>query len=105
MKYKLKYQTRGKVESYIATTTSFISELGTRLFDEHELLSILENVTSEVLELAQTTTKGLTANPQCDIDDGASKSLIVYNTSGREVLSVWFERIYDRENKPQQTKF
>lgn len=105
MKYRLKYQTRGKVESYIATATSFISELGTQLFEEHELLSILENVTSEVLELAQTTAKGLTANPQCDIDDGAIKSLIVYNTSGREVLSVWFDRVYDKERQPAGVKF
>lgn len=41
MRYKIKYQTRGKVESYIAIATSFIAELGGKLFEEYELCSIV----------------------------------------------------------------
>lgn len=104
MKYKLKYQTRGKVETYIAMTTSTISAMSSRLFEEYELLSILQNIADEVLSQAETSTKGLTAKPECEINDGASKSLQVYNTLGREVLIVYFERVYDKGQGPQVRK-
>lgn len=96
MKYKIKYQTRGRIESYIAITTSFISELAGETFAEHELLSILENVAEEVMRQAELSTKGLVANPKCEINDGANKALQVYNTNGREVLIVYFDRINDK---------
>ena len=96
MKYKIKYQTRGRIESYIAMTTSFISELTGRTFTEYELLSILQNVAEEVMLQAELSTKGLTAIPECEINDGANKSLQVYNTNGREVLIVYFDRINDK---------
>ena len=102
MKYKLKYQTRQPVESYIAAATSYIASL-TKLYDEHELIGILSSVSDEVMSLAASSIKGITANPECDIDD-ASKSLVVYNTNGREILTVWFERIYDREQNPTQIR-
>lgn len=101
MKYKIKYQTRGRIESYIAMTTSFISELASKTFAEHELLSILQNVAEEVMRQAELSTKGLTAVPECEINDGANKSLQVYNTNGREVLIVYFDRIYDKGEGPQ----
>lgn len=104
MRYKIKYQTRGKVESYIAVATSFITELGGTLFQEHELYSILQNVADEVMRQAEQSSKGLTARPKCELDDGANKTLQIYNTNGREVLLVWFERIYDKGQCPQVRK-
>ena len=96
MKYKIKYQTRGRIESYIAMTASFISELASETFAEHELLSILQNVAEEVMCQADLSTKGLTAIPKWKINDDADKSLQVYNTNGREVLIVYFDRINDK---------
>ena len=93
MKYKIKYQTRGSIESYIAMTTSFISELAGGTFAEHELLSVLQNIAEEVMYQADLSTKGLTAIPKWEINNGANKSLQVYNTNGREVLIVYFDRI------------
>lgn len=101
MRYKIKYQTRGRIESYIAMTASFISELASETFAEHELLSILQNVAEEVMCQADLSTKGLTAIPKWKINDGADKSLQVYNTNGREVLIVYFDRIYDKGEGPQ----
>lgn len=37
MRYKLKYQTRGKVETYIAMTTSVIAMMQDQLYAESEL--------------------------------------------------------------------
>lgn len=97
MRYKIKYKTRGHIESYIAMTTSFISELaGGRTFAEHELLSVLQNVAEEVMCQADLSTKGLSAAPKWKISDGADKTLRVYNTNGREVLIVYFDRINDK---------
>lgn len=104
MRYKIKYQTRGKVESYIAIATSFIAELGGKLFEEYELCSILQNVADEVMRQAELSQKGLTARPECELNDGANKALQVYNTNGREILLVWFERIYDKGQGPQVRK-
>lgn len=104
MRYKIKYQTRGKVESYIAMATSLIAELGGELFEEYELCSILQNVADEVMRQAELSSKGLTARPECELNDGATKTLQVYNTNGREVLLVWFERIYDKGQGPQVRK-
>lgn len=101
MKYKIKYQTRGSIESYIAMTTSFISELAGETFAEHELLSVLQNIAEEVMCQADLSTKGLTAIPKWEINNGANKSLQVYNTNGREVLIVYFDRIYDKGEGPQ----
>lgn len=96
MMYKLKYKTRGHIESYIAMTTSFISELAGETFAEHELLSVLQNVTEEVMCQADLSSKGLSATPKWKISDGADKLLQVYNTNGREVLIVYFDRINDK---------
>lgn len=103
MRYKLKYQTRGKVESYIATATSHIGLFMGSLYYEPELMPILQSISDNVQEMAATTAKGLTAQPECEIDDVAH-SLIVRNTNGREVLSVWFERVYDKGQAPQSRK-
>lgn len=91
MKYKLKYQTRGKVETYIAMATATISVLAEELYSEHERLSILQNIADEVLAQAATTKKGLTAVPECEIEGEATPELVVRNTLGREVLRVWFD--------------
>lgn len=56
---------------------------------------------AEVMRQAELSTKGLTAIPECEISDGANKSLQVYNTNGREVLIVYFDRIYDKGEGPQ----
>lgn len=104
MRYKLKYQTRGKVETYIAMAASLISELSRSLFAEYELMSTLQNVADEVLLQARSSTKGLTANPDIEIHDGANKSLQVYNSLGREVLIVYFERVYEKGEGPQVRK-
>lgn len=53
---------------------------------------------------AELSAKGLTARPECELNDGANKALQVYNTNGREVLLVWFERIYDKGQGPQVRK-
>lgn len=104
MKYKLKYQTRGKVESYIATATFYIEAFLDGLYSEPELMPILQSISDNVQEMAATTAKGLTAQPECEIDDVGTYSLIVRNTNGREVLSVWFERVYDKGQAPQSRK-
>lgn len=59
MRYKLKYQTRGKVETYIAMATATISVLAEELYSEHERVAILQNIADEVLTQASTTKKGL----------------------------------------------
>ena len=94
MKYKIKYRTKGKVETYIALATSQISMMSDEIFEAHELVNVLQGVANDVMECADRVTKGRTASPKFEIDEGADKSLSVYNTLGREVLSVWFERIY-----------
>lgn len=104
MKYKLKYQTRGKVESYIATATSHIGLFMGSLYSEPELMPILQSISDNVQEMAATTAKGLTAQPECEIVDVGTYSLIVRNTNGREVLMVWFERVYDKGQAPQSRK-
>lgn len=104
MRYKLKYQTRGKVESYIATATSHIGLFMGSLYSEPELMPILQSISDNVQEMAATTAKGLTAQPECEIDDVGTYSLIVRNTNGREVLMVWFERVYDKGQAPQSRK-
>lgn len=91
MRYKIKYQTRGKVESYIAAVTSLVASLN-GFFEEHELESTLQNIADYVEEMAATTAKGITAKPQCEIEHN---DLSVRNTLGREILTVWFERVYD----------
>lgn len=101
MRYKLKYQTRGKVETYIAMVTSLIAELQSQLYDHAQLDTILGNIADEVQTQATTSTKGLTARPECEI---ANNHLSVRNTLGREVLAVWFERIYDKGQAPQCRK-
>lgn len=50
---------------------------------------------------ADLSTKGLGAIPKWKITDGADKLLQVYNTNGREVLIVYFDRIYDKGEDPQ----
>lgn len=102
MRYKIKYQTRGKVETYIAITTALIATLGSKLIAEYERYSILQNISDEVLENASMIDKGLSANPKCEIDDIAM-TLSVYNTTGREVLLVYFEREYEK-NEYRQMK-
>ena len=92
MRYKLKYQTRGKVETYIALATSTISALADELYSERERVPILQNIADEVLEQAATVKKGLTARPKCEIEGEAMPELIVRNTIGREILTVYFER-------------
>lgn len=101
MRYKLKYQTRGKVETYIAMATAIISVLAEELYSAHERVSILQNIANEVLEQAATTKKGLTAVPECEIEGEATPELVVRNTLGREILRVWFEHV---ENVSQTTK-
>lgn len=101
MRYKIKYQPRGKVEPYIAYTTSYIAALATRLFEAHELDAALQGVSEEVKRQAAATSKGLTANPECEIENNA---LIVRNTTGREILMVYFERIYENGYKGQVKK-
>lgn len=91
MRYKLKYQTRGKVETYIAMATATISVLAEELYSEHDRLTILQNIADEVLAQAATTKKGLTARPECEIEGEATPELVVRNTLGREVLRVWFD--------------
>lgn len=91
MRYKLKYQTRGKVETYIAMATATISVLAEELYSEHERVTILQNIADEVLAQAATTKKGLTAVPECEIEGEATPELAVRNTLGREVLRVWFD--------------
>ena len=92
MRYKLKYQTRGKVETYIALATSTISALADELYSERERVPILQNIADEVLKQAATVKKGLTAQPECEIEGEAMPELIVRNTIGREILTVYFER-------------
>lgn len=103
MRYKIKYQTRGKVESYIAIATSHIGLFTGSLYSEPELMPILQSISDNVQEIA-TTAKGLTAQPECEIDDVGTYSLIVRNTNGREVLMVWFERVYEKGQGPQWRK-
>lgn len=91
MRYKLKYQTRGKVETYIAMATATISVLAKELYADHERVTILQNIADEVLTQASTTKKGLTAVPGCEIEGEATPELVVRNTLGREILRVWFE--------------
>jgi len=91
MKYRLRYQTRGKVETYIAMATATISVLAEELYSEHERVAILQNIADEVLAQAATTKKGLTAVPECEIEGEATPELVVRNTLGREVLRVWFD--------------
>lgn len=93
MHYKLKYQTRGKVETYIAMATATISVLAEELYSEHERVTILQNIADEVLTQASTTKKGLTAVPECEIEGEATPVLVVRNTLGREILTVYFESI------------
>ena len=93
MKYRLKYQTRGRVETYIAMTTATISVMAEELYDEHQLESILQSIAEEVQMQAYLTRKGLTADPSCEIEGTeVNPALIVRNTQGREVLTVYFER-------------
>jgi len=94
MKYKLKYQTRGKVETYIAMTTSIIAAMQDYLYNDFELNSILENISEEVQNQAKASTKGLAANPVCEIE---GRHLTVRNTNGREILLVWFDWVYVRK--------
>lgn len=98
MRYKIKYQVRGKVETYIAMTTSFIASLSKSAIEEYERESILLNICDVMQEYIDSTEKGLTANPKCEIDD-ITLSLYVYNTIGREVLLVYFERIFENGKK------
>ena len=95
MKYKLKYQTRGEVETYIAMATATISLLAEELYSEHERVTILQNIADEVLEQAASSMKGLTARPKCEIYGEAEPELTVYNTNGREILTVYFEREHE----------
>lgn len=103
MRYKLKYQTRGKVETYIAMATATISVLAEELYADHERLSILQNIADEVMAQAESSKKGLTAAPECEIEGEANPALIVRNTLGREVLMVYFDRIYENNERPQIT--
>ena len=103
MRYRIKYQTRGKVEPYIATSTSFIAELGSNLVDEYERYGLLQNISDEVQANAMLSDKGLTANPICEIDD-ITMSLSVLNTNGREVLLVYFERVFENGQYTQVKK-
>lgn len=101
MRYKLKYQTRGKVETYIAMTTSIIAAMQDQLYNDFELDSILENISEEVQNQAKESTKGLTANPVCEKE---GRYLTVRNTNGREILLVWFDWVYDKGQHPQVRK-
>lgn len=101
MRYKLKYQTRGKVETYIAMTTSVIAMMQDQLYAESELNTILENISLEVQSQAEASSKGLTANPVCEIEE---RHLTVRNTHGREILLVWFDWVYDKGQHPQVRK-
>lgn len=92
MRYRLKYQTRGKVESYIAMTTSYIATLSTTLYNDSELVSVLTNISDELASIVETSEKGLKACPLCEIENNA---LFVRNTTGREILMVYFERVYE----------
>ena len=94
MRYRIKYQTRSKVESYIAYTTAFIADLSDSYIEEWERLSTLQNIGTQAVEYAETTAKGLLANPKWEIDE-ITMSLSVFNTLGREVLLVYFERMYE----------
>ena len=95
MKYRLRYQTRGKVETYIAMATATISVLADELYSENERVTILQNIADEVLEQAATTKKGLTARPKCEIYGESAPELTVYNTNGIEILTVYFERVHE----------
>lgn len=101
MKYKLKYQTRGKVETYIAITTSIIASMQDQLYNDFELNSILESISEDVQNQAKASTKGLAANPVCEIE---GRYLTVRNTNGREILLVWFDWVYDKGQHPQVRK-
>ena len=103
MRFKIKYQTRGKVESYIAMATSLVATLSMSLVDEFERLNILQIIEDEVFNLAKKSTKGIIANPTCEIDD-ITMSLSVCNTAGREVLLVYFERVFEKGQHRQVTK-
>ena len=103
MRYKLKYQTRGKVETYIAMATATISVLAEKLYADHERLSILQNIADEVMAQAESNKKGLTAAPECEIEGESNPALIVRNTLGREVLMVYFDWIYENNERPQIT--
>lgn len=104
MRFRIKYQTRGKVEPYIAMSTSFIAALGSNLVDECDRYGLLQNISEEVQSNAMLSDKGLTANPICEIDD-ITMSLSVFNTNGREVLLAYFERVYENEQYRQVRKF
>lgn len=103
MKYKLKYQTRGTVETYIAMATATISALAEEHYSAHERLGILQNIADEVMTQAESSKKGLTAVPECEIEGEANPTLIVRNTLGREVLMVYFDWIYENNERPQIT--
>ena len=103
MRYKLKYQTRGKVETYIAMATATISVLAEELYADRERLSILQNIADEVMAQAESSKKGLTAAPECEIEGEANPALLVRNTLGREVLMVYFDWIYENNERPQIT--
>ena len=103
MKYRLKYQARGKVETYIAMVTATISALAEELYADHERLSILQNISDEVMAQAESVKKGLAAAPECEIEGDANPTLIVRNTLGREVLMVYFDWIYENNERPQIT--
>ena len=63
------------------------------LYDEYQLESVLQCVADEVQMQAYLTRKGLTADPSCEIEGTeVNPALVVRNTQGREVLTVYFER-------------
>lgn len=101
MRYKLKYETRGKVEAYIAMATSMISLMAEDLYDDYERRTILQAVADEVLTQAARSKKGLTAVPECEIEGEVNPYLIVRNTNGRMILTCYFERIYENNERPQ----
>lgn len=104
MKYKLKYQTRGKIESWIADATFYIEAFLDDLYSEPELMPTLQRLSYTVEEWAAKTAKGRTNQFEFEKNDVGTYSLIVRNTNGQEVLSVWFERVYDKGQAPQSRK-
>ena len=77
--------------------TALIVTLQSQLYSHAEQYGILDNIRSEVEDQAQNYAKGLSANPEFEFhDSGDAKALCVYNTCGREVLIVYFERVYDK---------
>ena len=104
MKYKIKYEIKGNLETYIAMATPLIALLQGKLYDAAELHTVLQAIVEEVKIMAEHVRKGGKANPAFEIEGDHEPTLQVMNTTGRVILVAYFERIYDKGQKPEMRR-